>query len=55
MKIGLIVGRKHSGKTTLAKEKFLSLPNFYVVDVHNEYEELPISNEPKRRSRAERS
>ena len=52
MKIGLIVGRKHSGKTTLAKEKFLSLPNFYVVDVHNEYEELPISNEPKRRSRA---
>lgn len=52
MKIGLIVGRKHSGKTTLAKEKFSELPNFYVVDVHNEYDYLPVSNDPKYQSRA---
>ena len=51
MKIILIVGRKKSGKTTLTKNRFSHLPNFCVVDVHNEYDHLPISDIPKPGSR----
>lgn len=50
-KIILIVGRKKSGKTTLAKERFGSLPNLYVADVNNEYN-LPTSNKPEPGTRA---
>jgi len=51
-KIILIVGRKKSGKTTLVKARFGTLKNFFVVDVHNEYKELPVSNTPKPGARA---